>query len=101
MPTARRVFRPTDRVTVFARSYQGGRHAVVSATATARIVDATNQEVLRSETALGATSSGALRSADYRLAVPVDRLGPGHYLLTVSISAASGTVERSLSFQIQ
>ena len=101
VPTARRVFRPTDRVTVFARSYQGGRHAVVSATATARIVDATNQEVLRSETALGATSSGALRSADYRLAVPVDRLGPGYYLLTVSISAASGAVERSLSFQIQ
>ena len=101
VPTARRVFRPTDRITVFARGYQGGRHAVVSATATARIVDAANQEVFSSETALGAESFGALRSADYRLAVPVDRLGPGYYLLTVSISAASGAVERSLSFQIQ
>ena len=101
VPTARRVFRPTDRVTVFARGYQGGRQAVVSATATARIVDAANQEVFSSETPLGAQSFGALRSADYRLAVPVDRLGPGYYLLTVSLSAASGAVERSLSFQIQ
>jgi VWFA-related protein len=101
VPTARRVFRPTDRVTVFARGYQGGRQAVVPATATARIVDAANQEVLSSETPLGAQSFGALRSADYRLAVPVDRLGPGYYLLTVTISAAFGAVQRSLSFQIQ
>jgi VWFA-related protein len=100
-PTARRVFRPTDRVTVFARGYQGGRQPLVSATVTARIVDAANQEVLSNETPLGAQSFGALRSADYRLAVPVDRLGPGYYLLTISISAASGAVERSLSFQIR
>ena len=101
VPTARRVFRPTDRVTVFARGYQGGRQPLVSATATARIVDAANQEVLSSETPLDAQSFGALRSADYRLAVPLDRLGPGYYLLTVRISAASGAVQRSLSFQIQ
>ena len=56
---------------------------------------------MKTTTPLGAQSFGALRSADYRLAVPVDRLGPGYYLLTVSISAASGAVERSLSFQIQ
>lgn len=36
-----------------------------------------------------------------RLAVPVDRLGPGYYLLTVSLSAASGAVEHSLRFQTQ
>jgi len=54
--------------------------------------------VLTSDTPLGAQSFGALRAADYRLAVPVDRLGPGHYLLTVSISAGSGAVERSMSF---
>ena len=101
VPTARRVFRPTDRVTVFARGYQGGRQPLISATATARIVDAANQEVLSSETPLDAQSFGALRSADYRLAVPLDRLGPGYYLLTVRISAASGAVQRSLSFQIQ
>jgi hypothetical protein len=101
VPTARRIFRPTDRVTVFARSYQGGRQTVVPATATARIVDAANKEVFRSETPLVAQASGALRSADYTLALPVDRLGPGHYLLTVSIAAASGAAERSLSFQIQ
>jgi VWFA-related protein len=100
-PTARRVFRPTDRVTVFARGYQGGRQPLVSATVSARIVDAANQEVLSNETPLGAQSFGALRSADYRLAVPVDRLGPGYYLLTISISAASGAVERSMSFQIR
>jgi hypothetical protein len=101
VPTARRVFRPTDRVTVFARGYQGGRHTLVPATVTARIVDAANREVISSETPLGAQSFGALRSADYRLAVPVERLGPGYYLLTVSISAASRAVERTLSFQIQ
>jgi VWFA-related protein len=101
VPTTRRVFRPTDRITVFARGYQGGRHAVVSATATARLVDAANQEVFSSDTPLGAESFGARRSADYRLTVPVDRLGPGYYLLTVSLSTASGAVERSLSFQIQ
>jgi len=101
VPTARRPFRPTDRVTVFARGYQGDRHAVVSATATARIVDGANQEVFSRETPLGPESFGALRSADYRLALPVDRLGPGYYLLTVGISTASGAVERSLSFQIQ
>jgi hypothetical protein len=101
VPTARRVFRPTDRVTVFARGYQGGGHAVVAATATARIVDAANQEVLSSETPLAAQSFGAQRSADYRLALPVDRLGPGYYLLTVSVSAGAKAVERSLSFQIQ
>jgi VWFA-related protein len=101
VPTARRVFRPGDRVTVFARGYQGGRHAVAPAIATARIVDAANQEVLSSRTPLGAQSFGAQPSADYRLVVPIDQLGPGHYLLTVSISVASGAVERNLSFQIQ
>ena len=67
----------------------------------ARIVDAANREVFSRETPLGAESFGARRSADYQLAVPVDRLGPGYYLLTVSLSAASGAVERSLSFPIQ
>ena len=48
VPTARRDFGASDRVSAFVRVYQGGSHALVPATLTTRIVDAKNEQITKS-----------------------------------------------------
>jgi VWFA-related protein len=100
VPTARRVFRNSDRVTVFMRVYQGGGHALEPASIATRVIDAANTEVSRGVEAADAKAFGADRSFDYTLDLPVRDLAAGQYLLTMDVAAGSKKAQRTLRFRI-
>jgi VWFA-related protein len=100
VPTARRVFRDSDRVTVFVRVFQGGGHALESASIATRVIDTANAEVGRDSKTADAKSFGANRSFDYTFDLPVRDFAAGQYLLTMDVSAGSKKAQRTLRFRI-
>lgn len=100
VPTARRDFGASDRVSAFVRLYQGGSHALVPATLTTRIVDAQNEQITKSTRELDPSLFAKGRAFDHRFDLPRN-LGAGEYLFTVEIAAAGKTAERTLRFRIR
>jgi VWFA-related protein len=103
VPTTRRVFAAGDRVTAFARVYQGGRSAVQSVALRLRLQDQNGQTVMDRLQDLPAASFSSARSADVRVELPVVRLPPGPYLLTVDAAAGAddAPVSRDVRFTVQ
>jgi hypothetical protein len=98
-PTVRRAFRPSDAVTAFVRVYQNAA-PFVPATVTARIVDQQGSVAHEhAETVRGITAEFG-SAADFRLAVPVQQLSPGEYLLTVTIDGRGRGVQRTARFRL-
>jgi hypothetical protein len=79
VPTARREFSGTDRVTAFMRIYQSSTGAQTVSVA-ARIVDTGGRVAFENRT--------EQKGSDYQLELPVQRLTAGEYLL--AIEATSG-----------
>jgi VWFA-related protein len=119
VPTARRVFAATDRVTVFARVYQGGRDPVAPTTVTARITDASGaQRMNRSQLLTASEISGGLpgrppfaaaagnvpssdRSVEFRMDLPLGGLPPGEYLFTLEATTPRGQARRDVRFTLK
>jgi hypothetical protein len=100
VPTTRREFTPGDQVVAFLRVYGGGRQGVGPASLTARIVDGGDRAVFRTTELVTLTSVGNLRVADYRLALPIERLLPGPYLLTIEASLGNAVLRRDARFGV-
>ena len=101
LPTTRRAFTAEDAVTVFAKLYQGGRKALVPVTVRTRIEDGTGATVSDSTVVFEAGRFGADRSAEYRAALPLDRLSAGLYLLTVDAQAGKAGTRRTVTFSVR
>jgi hypothetical protein len=101
VPTAKRRFARTDRVTVFVRVYQGGRGAAQPATVTVKTTDVNDRVVATTVATLAADAFAPARAADYQLDLPLDRLEPGEHLLTVEAARESLTARRSVRFSVQ
>ena len=99
VPTARRDFGASDRVSALVRVYQGGSHALVAATMITRIVDAKNEQVTKSTRELD-PSLFKDRAFDHRFELP-GNLSAGEYLFTVAITAGGKTAERALRFRVR
>jgi VWFA-related protein len=92
IPTARRAFATTDRLTAFARLYRNrpsGSRPLIRA----RIVDADGGIV--HEDLRDAEESG------YQFDLPIDRLGPGEYLLQIGASAGDDRASRDVRFEVR
>lgn len=100
VPTARRDFGASDRVSAFVRVYQGGSHALVPATLTTRIVDATNEQITKSTRELDVSLFAKGRAFDHRFDLPRN-LAAGEYLFTVELAADGKTAERALRFRVR
>jgi hypothetical protein len=100
-PTGRRTFDGADRVRVLVRVYQGRSTTVAPVTVTMHVTDAAGKPVADGETRLEAAAFAPDRSADYETDLPVQDLTPGHYLLTLTATAAGTAVARTLSFMVQ
>ena len=100
VPTARRDFGASDRVSAFVRVYQGGSHALVPAMLTTRIVDARNEQITKSTRELDPSLFAKGRAFDHRFDLPRN-LAAGEYLFTVEIAAAGKTAERALRFRVR
>jgi hypothetical protein len=100
VPTARRDFAASDRVSAFVRVYQGGSQALVPATVTTRIVDANNEQITKSTRELDPSLFAKARAFDHRFDLPRN-LAAGQYLFTVEIAAGGRTAERALRFRVR
>jgi len=101
MPTARREFFFADRVTAFARIYQGGRAPTSAARLTARITDERGRVVHEHNTDLAPTAFGTTRAADFLWPVPMQALASGQYLLTLEAVQGDDSVRRDVRFVVR
>jgi VWFA-related protein len=100
-PRARRTFARSDEVRVFLRAYQGRTRGLSSVSFSTRIVDDANRPVFQQTTPVRAAEFGADHTADYELDVPVERLRPGEFLLTIDAMAGASQVHRDMRFTVK
>ena len=102
VPTTNRYFtRKTDTASAWVTVYQpkGGVKPVELMTT---ITDSHGTEVITSPTTLPAmVFGGERRSAGYKYTIPIDRLQPGHYLLTFEAKLEKTTIRRDIRFIVQ
>ena len=100
VPTTRRDFAPTDRVSAFVRVYQKSSEPPQAASVKAHIVDVNGRVVTSDVATLEADQFSRNRSADYRIRLPLDRLTAGEYLFSVEAARAENTARRDVRFRI-
>jgi VWFA-related protein len=103
VPTTQRTFRSTDQASAFVRVYQGGQKPLVRVPLRIQVRNDENLTVLDRQETVEPPSFGAGRTADVNLALPVGRLQPGEYLLTIeaTVPQKPGVVKREVRFSIQ
>jgi VWFA-related protein len=101
IPTVRREFARPTTASAFVRVYQGTREAVQPASLIARILDTSDRPVANDAVSLTADRFKVNRSADYRIALPVDQLRPGEYLLTIDVAQGRHKAGRVLRFRVR
>ncbi len=83
-PTTRRDFTSADQAVVFVRIYQGGKRAPVPVDVRATITDDLDQVVVSETDVLPPGLFGSRRSTGHTWDIPLERLRPGAYLLTIA-----------------
>jgi VWFA-related protein len=101
LPSARREFVRTTRVSVFVRVYQAPKDNARPVSMTARIQDTAGRVLFKDAASLEPGPSGSNHAADYRLALPVERLNPGEYLLAIDATQGKYATGRSLRFTVR
>jgi VWFA-related protein len=93
-PTSQRDFSVSDRVSLFARIYQGGAGPLLPVTVTTEVVDARDEVQSSSSVVMepGAFDEG--RSLAHHVEVPVRGLRPGPYLVGLAVRLPSGFTSR-------
>jgi VWFA-related protein len=99
VPTSNREFPRSIRLSAFGRVYQGDGETPSAASLTATVVDSRGTEVAKFDHSLGPEQfkSGG---AEYGLDIPVSKLPPGQYLLTVRATAGAAADTRHVRFRI-
>ena len=100
-PTTTREFWQDDVVTGFLRVHQGGDRPIVPVDVAIKIVDATGASAFASLETLGGERFGKARAADVRFDVPVAKLAPGAYLLSVETVAGEATKRREIRLAVK
>jgi len=100
VPTTRRDVATTDRATAFFRIHQGGTRAMVPVVRTVTLVDAHDATVLTQSDTLPVSVFSAARTVDQHLALPIETLAPGRYLLTVRVQAVGASANTAETRQL-
>jgi VWFA-related protein len=98
VPTTRRTFRTTDRVTAWLRFH---RPKDAPGTVTTRLTNADNDVIAELTEVIDTAREGNARAAEHRIDLPVEDLTPGEYLVTVEVSAGDDRARRDARFRIQ
>jgi len=101
VPTADRAFARADRVVAFVRLYQGGKGALKPATLRARIVGTHDEAVFDEQRTFAPEQFARARAADYQLPLPLARLLPGEYLLSVETTLDKAQDRRDIRFTVR
>jgi hypothetical protein len=95
LPTSRREFFPGDDVSAFVRVYQKAR-ATEPVKLTLQVRDAGDRKVFERIDTIATTLTALLRSGDYRMALPLNVLPPGPYLLTIEATSGKASARRDV-----
>ena len=88
-------------MSVFARVYQGGDSPPASVATRVRVVDTAEKPVFGGTATLPAGEFGESRSTELKLDLPLQRLPPGDYLLTVEATMGKNTARRDVRFTVR
>jgi VWFA-related protein len=100
-PTTRRMFLRHESAEVMLRFYQGGRNRLRNLPVSLRIADASGEGIIQgAETIPPSQFDEASRSTEWRFALPLGRLVPGEYLLTVEGELDDRRVTRHVRFAV-
>ena len=101
-PTTVRSFRPQERVLAMLRLYQGANTPMVPVNVAVRIVDRRDRPVYsRSGQLAPASFLTDDRAAEFEMLMPLTRLEPGPYLLSVYARAGQTTRIRHVRFAVE
>jgi VWFA-related protein len=100
VPTAHRQFLASDEVAVFLRVHQGGKGKIVPVRMTARVKNEKNAVASNHEGMLEVENFSEHRAADFAVALPLDHLSPGQYLLEVDAQSGARHVTRTARFEV-
>jgi len=100
VPTTRRVFGSSHKVSAYVRVYQGGKAKIQPLTAHITIRNDKNALVLDRQQAIAADQFGSARAADFQFEVATADLPAGQYVLTLEIPLGATTARRDSRFHI-
>jgi len=100
VPSARRDFARTDRVTAFERFYLAG-DSVVPVRISAQVTDTSDRRVFGRDLTLERDQFDKDRTHDFTLDLPVASLPPGEYLLSIDATRANITETRTARFTVR
>jgi hypothetical protein len=97
------MFRSPEQVSAFVRVYQGGKNPLVDVPLRIQVRNDDNVTVLDRREVIASSTVGAVRASDVNLELPIGRLMPGEYLLTIeaAVPQKPGVVKREVRFTIQ
>lgn len=99
VPTAQRDFQTTSKVSAYLQVYQGTRPKKAFVDLDVNILDGSGANVFHSLLELPPDRFGT-SGAQYQLELPMDRLKPGPYLLSVEASTNDHTARRDVRFVV-
>jgi VWFA-related protein len=97
-PTTRREFDATDAIDAFVQVRQGGGNAMTAVSLVTRVLDGDGDARWSETTTLTPAQFGAGRQANVRTTLPLARLEPGEYLLSIEATAGGTTDRREVRF---
>jgi len=100
VPTSRRTFARTERLSLFARVSQGGTRAEPVALHT-WIEDREGRTVADDRRTLGSEVFATSRTADFGLELPLARFPPGDYMMVIDAAAGKKSQRREMRFSVQ
>jgi VWFA-related protein len=101
MPTLRRQFTRSDHVAAWVQISQGLQRPVMPGYVYAEILDENGQRVFHQETRTLATDTGANRAVNMSVALPLETLAPGQYLLSVEVRQGNAGAQRDVRFSVR
>ena len=100
LPSTRRRFARDEQVTAFVASYQGQTHDARPGYVITEIYNDTDQRVYQQELRI-VPASPDQRTAMFSVDLPISRLSPGEYLLTMQVRQGNANARRDVKFEVQ
>jgi VWFA-related protein len=102
VPTVRREFARTERLTAFVRTFQGGKSSPVNVHLSLRILSESDRVMFSKAEALSKDRFAGHREADFQCDLPLTEFAPGEYLLSVEARVGGREPEiRELRFRVK
>ena len=100
VPTTRRAFKALDQAAAFVRVYQGGGRPLVTVPLRVQLRSEEDLLVMDRREELAAAAFSGSRAADVNVGLPLSRLAPGAYLLTIEATVGKTTAKRQSRFTV-